>query len=278
MSKTVIFIHGAWLSADCWDDFQPYFEQRGYTTLAPNWPLRDASVAKLRANPPAALAHLGAEDILAHYERIICAHAEPPILIGHSFGGLFVQLLLDRGLGAAGVAIDPAAPKGVITPPNAIRSTAGVLLTPGFGHKVVQMTLPQFQFGFMNGLPLGEQQAVYEAYVVPESGHLFAQAVGATFARHSPLAVNFHNPTRAPLLLTAGLHDHTVPPSQVGANYRRYRRTPAQTDLLTFANRTHWLIKQSGWQEVADSIIAWLAQVVPSASASLSPASGSARR
>jgi pimeloyl-ACP methyl ester carboxylesterase len=35
--------------------------------------------------------------------------AEPPVLIGHSYGGLFVELLLDRGLGRAGVAMSPAA-------------------------------------------------------------------------------------------------------------------------------------------------------------------------
>jgi len=258
MSKTIIFIHGAWMSAACWDGFQSYFAERGYTTLAPAWPLRDAPVAALRANPPAELAHLGAEDILDHYTRIIQAQAEPPILIGHSFGGLFVQILLDRGLGAAGVAIDPAAPKGIITPPDAIRAASGVLLTWGFGHKIVHMTFEQFQFGFTNGLPLAIQQAAYDAYVVPESGHLFAQAIEANLATHSPLTVNFHNPTRAPLLLTAGTHDHTVPQSQVEANYHKYHQTPARTDFQVFADRTHWLIKQDGWEEVAQFIEQWL--------------------
>ena len=269
MSTTILFIHGAWLTAACWDDFSPYFQRLGYTTIAPNWPLRDAPVAELRTNSPVELAHLGAEDILAHYEAIIRDQPEPPILVGHSFGGLFVQILLDRGLGAAGVAIDPAAPKGVITPPDAIRSTAGVLKTWGFGHKIVHMTLEQFQFGFTNGLPLDVQQVAYDRYVVPESGHLFAQAIEANLAPHSPLAVNFHNATRAPLLLTAGSHDHTVPLSQVEANFHKYHGNPARTDLLTFPDRTHWLIKQEGWQDIAGQIAAWLADVVPGAPAGL---------
>lgn len=261
MSKTIIFIHGAWLTAASWDTFQAYFESLGYTTLAPSWPSKQTSVDALRANPPEALAHLSAEDILEHYTRIIQEQAEPPILIGHSFGGLFVQILLDRGLGAAGVAIDPAAPKGITPPLIAFRALSGVLLTWGFWKKVVRMSFKQFQFGFVNGLSLEVQQAAYDTYVVPESGKLFSQAVNAALDPHSPLAVNFQNATRAPLLLTAGTQDHTVPLSQVTVNYRKYSHTAARTDLLTFEGRTHWLIKQEGWEEVAQQIDAWLGNI-----------------
>lgn len=261
MSKTIIFIHGAWLTAESWDSFRAYFEARGYTTLAPSWPYKQTSVEALRANPPEALARLGAQEILEHYTRIIQQQTESPILIGHSFGGLFVQILLDRGLGQAGVSIDPAAPKGIMPPPVALKASSGVLLTWGFWKKIVRMSFKQFQFGFVNTLPLKVQQAAYEAYVVPESGRLFFQATSAALDAHSPLAVNFHNATRAPLLLTAGTQDQTVPLSQVKANYRKYRQSPARTDFLTFEGRTHWLIKQEGWEEVARQIDAWLHEV-----------------
>lgn len=261
MSKTIVFVHGAWLNAESWDTFRAYFEAQGYTTLAPSWPYKQTSVDALRANPPAALAHLGAQEILEHYTRIIQEQTEPPILIGHSFGGLFVQILLDRGLGAAGVAIDPAAPKGITPPLVAFKALSGVLLTSGFWKKVVRLSFKQFQFGFVNSLPLEVQHAAYDAYVVPESGKLFSQAVNAALDPHSPLAANLHNATRAPLLLTAGTKDHTVPLSQVTATYRKYRQTPARTDFLTFEGRTHWLIKQDGWEEVAQKIDAWLHEV-----------------
>ncbi|HTK11773.1 MAG TPA: alpha/beta hydrolase [Ktedonobacteraceae bacterium] len=261
MSKTIIFIHGAWLAANSWDSFREYFASQGYATLVPSWPSKETSVDTLRANPPEALAHLSAEEILEHYTRIIQQQTEPPILIGHSFGGLFVQILLDRGLGAAGVAIDPAAPKGIMPPLIAFRALSGVLLTRGFWKKVVRMSFKQFQFGFVNGLPLEVQRAAYDTYVVPESGKLFSQAVNAAFDAHSPLTVNFHNATRAPLLLTAGTQDHTVPASQVTANYNKYRQTSARTDFLTFEGRTHWLIKQEGWEEVAKKIDTWLKDV-----------------
>lgn len=258
MSKTILFIHGAWLTANSWDTFRTYFEDRGYNTLAPAWPYKDAPVQTLRAHPPAALARLGADEILEHYTRIIQEQPEPPILIGHSFGGLFVQILLDRGLGQVGVAIDPAAPRGIMPPPVALKAASGVFSTWGFWKKIRRMTFKQFQFGFVNTLPLNVQQAAYDAYVVPESGRLFFQAINAALDPHSPLTVNFRNSTRAPLLMTAGTKDHTVPLSQVLANYHKYRHSNARTDLLTFQNRTHWLIKQDGWEEVAGKIDAWL--------------------
>ena len=101
MARTVVFLHGAWMTPACWEPFQGYFEERGYKTLAPAWPGKDRSVEEVRADP-SPLAGLGGEQIIDHYAEIIQAQSEPPILIGHSFGGLFVQVLLSRGLGAAG--------------------------------------------------------------------------------------------------------------------------------------------------------------------------------
>ncbi len=172
-----------------------------------------------------------------------------------------MQILLDRGLGAAGVAIDPGPPKGIMPPLVAFRASLGVFLTRGFWKSIVRMSFKQFQFGFVNTLPLEVQRAAYDAYVVPESGRLFFRATSAALDAHSPLAVNFRNATRAPLLLTAGAKDHTAPLTQVKANYRKYRHSPARTDFLMFEGRTHWLVKQDGWEEVADSIEAWLREV-----------------
>lgn len=260
MSRQILFMHGAWLTSLCWQPFITYFERQGYTCLAPDWPWKDRPLEELRANPPAELARLGVAEIVEHYAQIIRAQPSAPILIGHSFGGLFTQILLDQGLGKAGVAINPAPPKGVFPTPLAFRASSGVLFTPGFWKRIVRMSLPQFQFGFVNTLPLSVQQAAYTG-VGPESGRLFLQVATAAFSARSPLAVNFRNAQRAPLLLTAGTLDHTVPLSMVRATYRKYRRSPARTDFLVFEGRTHWLIEQEGWEEVADSIHNWLLQV-----------------
>ena len=99
MTKTIVLIHGAWLTPASLANFRRYYEARGYKVLSPAWPLMDRNVAELRANPHPQLGTLTLGKIVAHYTAIIEALPEKPILIGHSYGGLIVQMLLDRGYG-----------------------------------------------------------------------------------------------------------------------------------------------------------------------------------
>src|SRR5690349_5959813 len=112
----LVLIHGAWLSARSWENYLDFFGKRGFAVSAPEWPRKQGDVEELRASAEAS-AGLGVTEIVDHYERLIGALDEPPALIGHSYGGLFVELLLDRGLGRAGVAMSPAPPKGILALP-----------------------------------------------------------------------------------------------------------------------------------------------------------------
>src|SRR3954471_3914728 len=111
-----MLIHGAWLSARSWETFADYFGKRGFAVSAPEWPRKVGDVEDLRDNVDE-LAGLGLTEIVDHYEALIRELDQPPVLIGHSFGGLIVELLLDRGLGRAGVALSPAPPKGILILP-----------------------------------------------------------------------------------------------------------------------------------------------------------------
>lgn len=256
--KTIVFIHGAWVTPACWDRFIPFFEGRGYRCLAPAWPGKDRPIEDIRADP-SPLAGLGIAEIVDHYDRIIRGLEEPPILIGHSFGGLFVQILLDRGLGAAGVAIDSAPPKGVwALEPTAVRSLLSVLLTWRFWRKAVRWKLSDFRYGFVHTLPLAEARAAYERHVTPESGRIFFQAAVAAMDRTSPTKVDFSNGTRAPLLLIAGEQDRIVPAVVNRRNLKAYAKSSARTDFREFPGRVHWIIAQDGWDEVADHAATWL--------------------
>ena len=261
MASRIIFIHGAWMTPLCWDGWVRFFEGRGFRCSAPAWPLRDAPIGDLRASPPAGLARLGIADIVDHYAALISAEKTPPILIGHSFGGLFVQILLDRGLGAAGVAIDPAPPKGV-SPLRAssIRANAGVLLTWRGWQRIVRMSFAQFQYAFVNAMSRPEQQEVYEKHVVPESGRIFFQTAFAPVDRQSPIAVDFRNTLRRPLLIIAGGADTIVPASVNRVNHGAYLKAGSPTDYKEFAGRCHWTIGQPGWEEVAHYAAGWLAE------------------
>ncbi len=261
MARTIVFIHGAWVTPACWDPFVGYFGGRGYECLAPAWPGKDRSVDEIRRDP-SPLAGLGVGEIVDHYERIVRALPEPPILVGHSFGGLFVQILLDRGLGAAGVAIDSAPPRGVLSfEPSAYRALASVLATPFGWRRVVRWSFERFRYAFVHTLPEADARAAYEKHVTPETGRIFFQAAFAPFAPSGPLRVDFGNARRAPLLLVGGAIDRIVPAALVRRNVRRYARSGARTDYREFPGRTHWIIAQEGWQEVAESIGAWLSGV-----------------
>ena len=192
MKNTILFIHGAWLTPRSWEPFLSYFEPQGYTCLAPPWPHKDRPIEELRARPPAELAGLGITDVVDHYATIIQALPEPPILIGHSFGGLYVQLLLDRGLGKAGVAIDPAPPKGVLPLSlTAIKASAGVLFKWMAWEQIVRLSFEDFCYGFVNTLSPEAQRAAYETHVVPETGRIFPAAPRIFL---SPLSAIIHRP------------------------------------------------------------------------------------
>jgi len=107
MSKTVMLIHGAWLTPAGWENFRGRYEAQSYKVLAPPWPYEDVPIEELRRSPNRELKKLTVGKIVDHYDKLVRARPEPPILIGHSYGGLVTQKLLDRGLGAAGVALDP---------------------------------------------------------------------------------------------------------------------------------------------------------------------------
>lgn len=252
--RTVIFIHGAWVTPACWDHFVDFYTKRGYRCLAPAWPRKDKTIEQLRADP-SGLAMLGVQEIVDHYDGIVREQPEPPLLIGHSFGGLFVQMLLDRGLGAAGVAIDSAPPRGVFaTELSVFRSNLPVLMQPGARKGVVRMSYPLFHYAFANMLSEADAHTAYEQHVVPETGRIFFQAALGT----SAVRVNFANPMRKPLLMIAGERDHVVAAGLNRSNYRKYARSSARTDFKEFPGRCHWIIAQDGWQEVAGYAASWL--------------------
>lgn len=260
MTGTIVFIHGAWVTARCWDPFASYFAARGYQCIAPSWPHKDAAPPALRASPPSGLAGLGVVEIVDHYARAIRELPEPPILIGHSFGGLFVELLLDRGLGRAGVAISPAPPRGIFALyPSAVRSNLPVLTRWGGWRAVVPVGFSEFAYGFLNVLPPAEQRRVYAEQATPETGRIFFQAAFALLDPKRATAVDFRK-DRAPLLMTAGSADHNVVPAMVRATYRRYRASPARTDFHEFAGHSHWVIAEPGWEDVAGRVGQWIAE------------------
>jgi pimeloyl-ACP methyl ester carboxylesterase len=254
---TIVLIHGLWMTPLSWEHWIDRYEAAGHTVLAPAWPGMDVGVEALREDP-SAVEHLGIEEIVDHYDAIVRGLDEPPIIMGHSFGGAFTEILLDRGLGAAGVAIDGAAVKGITKLPLAqLKSAFPVLKSPANAHRAVALTLDEFHYAFTNTLGDEETRAAYERYAVPGPGRVLFQAAFANFNPHAATRVDFRDPDRAPLLIISGGEDHTVPASVDRAVAKKYAKGEAVTEYREFPGRSHWTVGEAGWEELADYALSW---------------------
>lgn len=254
----LMFVHGAWLASNSWENFAEYFESHGYDVSAPEWPRKPAGVEPQREDTEE-LEGLGLTEVVDHYGSEIDALDEPPILIGHSFGGLIVELLLDRGLGRAGVAMSPAPPKGILVLPfSSLKAASPALAHPSKWHGVAPLTPEEFTYGFVNTFSPEDAAAAYEKYAVPETGQIFYEAGFANFHLHPPTELHFKLGDRAPLLIVGAEKDHTVPASLSHKQYEKYEKSEAQTDYIEYPGRPHLMMVAEGWQEIAGGIEQWI--------------------
>ncbi len=254
----LMLIHGAWLSSASWENFAVYFDGRGFDVSAPEWPRKQGDVEELR-EASEEIKGLGLTEIVDYYEVQIRALSEPPVLIGHSFGGLIVELLLDRGLSRTGVAMSPAPPKGILVLPfSSLKAAAPALAHPSRWHGVVPLTLEEFTFGFVNTFSPEDAAAAYERYAVPETGQIFYEAGFANFHLHPPTEVHFKKGDRAPLLIVGAEKDNTVPASLAKKQYDKYEGSGARTEYIEFPGRPHLMMVAEGWEEIAARIGSWL--------------------
>jgi pimeloyl-ACP methyl ester carboxylesterase len=251
MSKTIVLVHGAWLNSRSWEGFKARYEAQGYTVVTPDWPYDDRSPEALRASPRKELATLGQRQILAHLEQVIRALPEEPILIGHSLGGVFVQHLLDRGLGVAGVAIDPAPTPGVPLGRHATWSALPIFIDPLSWRKAKVMSRGYFKNRFAQTAPKDQADALYDRYIVPTPGRVYWNGV------INRIRIDWKNPNRAPLLLIGGELDLIADAAMTRAIFKKQSQAPSTTEYKEFAGRSHWTGIDAGWEQVADYALDW---------------------
>jgi alpha-beta hydrolase superfamily lysophospholipase len=254
---TIVLIHGLWLTPRGWEHWVDRYSKLGYEVLAPAWPGMDVEVEQLRRDP-SVMDGLGVTEVADHYTQIIRGLGAPPIIVGHSFGGLVTQILLDRGLGAAGVALHPAPIKGVLRLPlSSLRSSFPVLSNPLNRNRTVALTPEQFHYGFANTVSGEESRDLYDRYHVPAPGRPLFQVATANLNPGSATKVGLRNNHRVPLLLVSGSEDHTVPVSLVRETLMRYHRSTAVTEYKNYPGRPHFTMGVPGWEDVADQVLDW---------------------
>jgi len=255
-ANNVVLIHGLWMTPLSWEYWANHYTERGYSVYAPSWPGMDRDVRALRRDPES-YADIGFKQIVDHYEKLVIDLEHAPILIGHSFGGLVVQALLDRGLGCCGVAIASAPIKGIWTLPYSTMRVVTPQLLTLHGRRCAALTPAQFHYAFTNTSSREESFILYQRYAVPGPDRVLLQTELANFNPFAETAVNTRRNNRAPLLMIAASEDHLIPPRIVKANLRAYRHSTAVTEYKEFAGRTHFIIAQSGWEEVANYSLDW---------------------
>jgi pimeloyl-ACP methyl ester carboxylesterase len=255
---TIVLIHGLWMTPRSWEHWIDRYESSGYRVLAPAYPGLEVEVEALRADP-SPIEALTVPGTVEHLEGIIRELETPPIIMGHSFGGVLTQILLDHGFGAAGVAIDSVPAEGVkVVPLSQIKATFPVLNNPANRHRAVPFTREQFHYAFTNTLSEEESAQVYERYHIPTPGSwVWGGILANLMPGHQDTWVNFENNDRAPLLFIAGGEDHIMPASVNKSNAKRYEKSSALTAYKEFPGRSHFTVGQDGWEEVANHALTW---------------------
>ena len=244
------------MSNACWDEWIIWFESEGYKCVAPAWPFKDAPAEELRNRPSNdAIALNTISSLTEHFATIINALPEKPILVGHSLGGLVVQLLLQRDLGFAGVAIHSFPPQGVnrfrLSFLKAIWETM-MLFTSS--REIYLVSFRKWKYTIANGMDCDLQKELYYKYAIPESKKIIRDTFKCV------TKIDFQKP-QPPLLLTSGSNDKLVPSSINYSNYRKYLAGNSITDYKEFKNHNHLVFGNTAWANEARYILNWLREL-----------------
>jgi pimeloyl-ACP methyl ester carboxylesterase len=255
--NTIVLVHGFWVTPRSWENWIAHYEAKGFRVLAPAYPGFEVEVEALNADPAPILA-VTVPRIVSHLEEVVRGLDEPPIIIGHSAGGAFTQILLDHGYGAAGVALNSAPTEGVrVVPLSQVKSTFPALKSPANRHKVVPLSFEEWQYAFTNTFTEEEGRALYERYAIPANGGILWGSVLANFQPgHQDTWVDYHNDKRAPLLFVSGSEDHIMPPAIQASNLKHYK-SDTITERKEYEGYAHLLPAQQGWEQIADEVLDW---------------------
>jgi pimeloyl-ACP methyl ester carboxylesterase len=250
-SQTIVFIHGLFMNPKSWRDWVKYFEAKGYQCHTPAYPFHEGEPGTLRQNINPRLGKLKLGEVAEPLAKFIDTLPEKPILIGHSMGGLLVQKLISIDKGAMGVCIDTAAPAGVVVLKWSFLKSNLPVINPLKGDSVFKPSVDWFHYAFCHTLPLDETQKIFDDLVVPESRNIPRTSSKADGK------IDLKKP-HEPLLFIAGELDRIIPSALNRKNFEAYKDEGSIRDFKEFQGRTHFIVGQDNWEEVAGFVANWI--------------------
>ena len=243
MAAPIILVHGAFCGGWAFDAFKAPFEAAGHPCQSPDLPGH---------GPGEAAAGLSMSAYADFVAQLIAGCAEPPILIGHSLGGLAAAMAAGKAEIAGLILLAPSAPWGVTG--SSMEEAASAVGLLSLGAYWTEAVPPDF--GLASGysldrLPRAAQQAIYER-MVPESGRALWETLNWWL---DPFMTTQLSRSRiaAPTLAVAGGQDRIHPPATV-------RQTAASlgAEVMVFDEMSHWLIGEPGYEAVAAACLKWI--------------------
>lgn len=253
MKGTIIFIHGMFQNGKSWDKWVNYFTEKGYNCLAPSWTLHEGEPAVLQQNPPAGLGELRLATLINQFYKLAEEQPEPPILIGHSVGGLIVQILVNNKLGKLGVPISSVAPNAMTSFEWGFIKNSALITNPFKGDDPFIMDLQSFHNSFCNTMTMEQTEIAYRETATNDSRNVLRDCLG----EDGKVDVDIPH---VPLLFVAGDEDQIIPASLIEKNAKAYTDELSYTDYKEFPNRGHFICGQSDWEQVAIYVYDWIEQ------------------
>jgi len=268
-SPEVVLIHGMWSTPETLIELKAQFEQYGYRVYSPRLPFH---FSKAELNDKAkqnALAQASINDYVESLLSFINTLDAPPILVGHSMGGLLAQLVAARTAVNKMVLISSASPAGINSWSwSVIRTFGHNLFKFPLYKKTTHLLLKNVKYGIANTQSSQVQHDILRKATF-ESGRA-SMEIGMWFLfRHPPTFVNAKD-IHCPILLVCGAQDRITPVSVQRKIAKKYSTHSALKDssqevenvtLKVIDEACHWTIGGSHLPAVSNHIFRWLEKI-----------------